>query len=54
MSKEIWVPTTVVKVKIDEYGRMTTWDEMVMQPKPITRKITGFQPTERDEDDRSS
>jgi len=41
--KEIWIPTTEVKVKIDEFGRMTTWELMTMKPKPIKEKVTGFQ-----------
>lgn len=47
-NKEIWVPTTEVKVKIDIYGVMTTWEEMTMKPRPITQKITGFQYEEKE------
>ena len=42
MSKEIWIPTTVTKVKIDIYGNLTTWQEMEMKLKPVKEKTLGF------------
>ena len=42
MSKEIWVPTSEIKVKIDEYGNLRAFQEFTMKPKPIKPKLTGF------------
>lgn len=39
MSKEIWVPITEVKAKIDEYGNLKTWTEIIMRPKTISKKV---------------
>lgn len=36
----IWLPTTTTKVTVVD-GVVTTWDEMEMERRPITKK-TGF------------
>lgn len=49
MKKEIWLPKSETRVQVDAEGKVTLWDEMVMELKPIKNTNTGFvQQTKKD------
>lgn len=46
--KEIWIPKSETKVQVTEDGKVTIWQDMMMELKPITRPKPGFNDGKRD------
>lgn len=53
MKKEIWLPKSETRVIVDDEGKVTLWDSMVMELKPIRATDAGFVIEKRDSADHS-